>query len=469
MSREKNGSPAGDVPVRCGHATDSDPIWRQAVVTALPVTAALGPYLFPLPLGPVTLFAYRTLVVVAAAVSVVLFARWSWWRVPIARTYALLGGAWLFWAVLNAFRAPALDHAALEVAALGSGFVTGILLLQLRAYSRGSLTALRRGWVLAFLATAAVATWELTTGQHLPSSAVERVGEEALRGITLSTFGNPNNYAAFLLLAAPFLVWSHASSRRRWARVFYAACMLSLPALLFLTASRVALLGLVAELGTLWFLSRRYRGRILVYVGLLGVAGLLAFRLVGVEPRMLMELSALIGGVGEGGSIARRWNLLLSGLWLLAASWGLGVGPGGFVVLLRRGAVPFDTGGLADPHNFWIEVLSQYGLPVFICFVAWITYLAVQVWRKLGRSVADPEELGTRRVAETVLVGLAGYFFAAVANSSYMMQSTNWMFWASILVMAVYLRRSRLLAVTPVRSGTARSAGTHPFTRRDDD
>lgn len=421
--------------------------WRWIVVTALPVTAALGPYFLPIPLGGVTLFAYRALVLTVAVASVIFFARLAWWKIPIARAYALLGAFWIFWAAINSFRAPLLDRAALDVAALGFGFVAGIAMLHMRAYTLSALAALRRGWVLAFVATGAVAVWELTTGQHLPSSTVERVSEGALQGITISTFGNPNNYAAFLLLAAPFLFWSHASARSRWTRTFYVICLIALPALLFLTASRVALLGLVAEVAALWGLGRGHRMRAIGYVGLLLALGVLSFQLAGLELRMVTELSALLEGGSAGGSVAKRWNLLLSGLWLLAESMGFGVGPGGFVVLLQQGTAPYDTGGLVSPHNFWIEVLSQYGIPVFVGFILWILYLSRGAVRELMRNTDGSDYVAPRRVAETILVALAGYFFAAVANSSYMTQSTNWMFWASMVAMASFLWRRRIVTV----------------------
>lgn len=426
--------------------------WREMAVTALPLTAALGPYLIPIPLGGVTLYAYRALVLILATASLLLFPRYDWWQIPVARAYAAVGGFWIFWASLAAFWAPSLERALLEVAALGFGFVTGITMLQLGSHVLPTLNALRRGWVLAFLATGAVAGWELATGQHLPSSAVERAGPGGLQGIAISTFGNQNNYAAFLLLAAPFLLWSHTASRSRLRRIFYTGCLVLLPALLFVTASRISLLGLIAEAGFLWLIAPRYRSRLLVYLAVLAALGFVVFYLLGLEGRMVYELSVMLGGSGfggGGGSVSKRWNLMLAGLWLLVGSGGLGVGPGGFEAVLRQRLVPFDTGGLVNPHNFWIEVVSQYGVPVFGAFVLWILYLAHKVNRKRRRSVLDPEAFQTRQVAVTVLVGLVGYLFAAVANSTYMVQSTNWMFWASIVVMAAYLWRKRVVAVVP--------------------
>lgn len=434
--------------------------WRELGVAALPLTAALGPYLLPLPIGGVTIYAYRALVLVLSVSSLLLFTRFDWWEIPVARSYAALGAVWLFWGALSSFRAPSLERALVEVAALGFGFVTGLTMLQLRSHVLPALHALRKGWVLAFLATGAIAAWELATGQHLPSSAVERAPPGGLEGIAISTFGNQNNYAAFLLLAAPFLFWSHAVSRSRQRRAFYAACLVALPALLFLTASRVSLVGLIAEAGVLWVIGPRYRSKLLAYVIVLGGLGLAVFQILGLEGRMLYELSVMLtdGGFGvAGGSIAKRWNLLLAGLWLLVGSLGFGVGPGGFEALLRQRLAPFDTGGLVNPHNFWIEVLSQYGFLVFFAFVLWILYLAHQVNRKRRLAWLDPESFETRQVAETILVGLAGYLFAAVANSTYMVQSSHWMFWASIVVMAAYVWRKRLVGVV-VTPGTGPGA-----------
>lgn len=439
---------------------------------ALPLSAALGPYLLPISLGAVTLFAYRALIIALFCLSILSFSRFDWWDIPPARTYALLGAVWILWAGAGAFWAPDLNRAVLEMAALAFGFVTGVTLLQLRAYALDAMHALRRGWILAFIATSAVSAWELVTGQHLPPpGGGERL--EPIRVLATSTFGNPNNYAAFLLLAVPFLVWSHVSTRHRLRRIFYLACLLALPFLLFLTSSRVSLLGLIAEAGALWLLGSRYRFGLVAYsVAVLGM-GVAAVQALGLDLRMIQEMASLVegDGVGGSGSIAKRWGLLLAGLWLLLSSGGFGVGPGGFEPLVRRGAVPFDTGGLVNPHNFWIEVLSQYGLPIFAAFVAWLGYLTYVVLQKRRQAAVDPSELETRTISDILLTGLTGYLFAAFANSSYMTQSTNWMFWASIVVMAAYLWRKRLVGVLPVQrvdSGAGSGAAASPDPRTTD-
>jgi len=82
-----------------------------------------------------------------------------------------------------------------------------------------------------------------------------------------------------------------------------------------------------------------------------------------------------------------------------------------------------------DPHNYWIEVLSQYGVIVFVLLLVAIcsaASAAVQVARKSGYQMT-PE-------STALILLILGYVIGAAENSTYIAQATNW---AAIATMAV--------------------------------
>lgn len=424
----------GDVGSAVRHPPGSAAI--RAALVLLPVTAALGPYMVPIPVGGINIFAFRALVLLLLG-GTLAGMHLRFWESPLGRGYVALGAVWVAWGGLSILWSPVFLPAVRDVFAILLGFGVGTVLLNVGADSRWGLDALRSGWVLAYVLTALVAVWELATGHHLESPYTASVPDRALIGVAQSTLEQPNNYGAFLLLAFPFLVWSRERAEGRAWRWVHTLLLASTPIFVILSASRLAFLGLMAEMVVFGLLAFKGRRSALPYFGLVGLVVLTAIWTFGHDPRLVGKLSSALGGeVARGGSIAMRLALTLDGLWFIMISGGLGIGAGGFSELMRRGTAPHYAGGLVDPHNYWTEIGSQYGVPILVGFIALLVALAVTASRAGRRSTRAGEG-----PVQFVLVGLTGYFFAAFTNSSYLLQSTNWMFVATVLVAGVHLWR----------------------------
>lgn len=420
-------------------ATLSDDVGSLPVRTGLlllPVAAALGPYFLPVPLGGINLFGFRSLVIVLFAITLGAL-RLRCWEPPLGRAYVVLGLLWMVWGGVSVMWSPVFLPAVRDVFAVVLGFGVGIILLNVRGDERWGIDALRRGWILAFVVTGAVAAWEVATGNHLSSQYTARVPDRALIGVAQSTLEQPNNYGAFLLLAFPFLMWSREQAERRVIRWAYSAMVVFVPVLVVFSASRLAFLGLLAELAVFGALAVRGGRSRLTYFGLVGLLALVTIWVFRNDPRLVGKLSSALGGeFARGGSIAMRWALTVNGLWFIMISGGVGIGAGGFQELMREGVAPHYAGGLVDPHNYWLEIGSQYGVVVLAGF---LTFLGVLGWVGLRARQRPDVDQG---VVQFLLVGLTGYLVAALANSSYLLQSTNWMFVATILIVGVHVRRA---------------------------
>ncbi|HEY8342268.1 MAG TPA: O-antigen ligase family protein [Calditerricola sp.] len=435
--------------------------WCGWLLFFFPITAVLSTYLLPIPLPGFYLYPYRMLIIVALLVPFFLM-RISWWHALPAQLYVLLGLFWLSWGVLSLFWTPDVEAAWREMVHVGLGFAAGVGLLNLAADSPAGLCALRWGWVGAYAVTAAIALWELATGQHLPGDFAASAPPEVLRRVVMSTFVNPNNYGAFLLLAFPLLLWAYQEARRPLHRWGLALLLLGLPCLLILTASRLALLGILVQVAVFAVLMGWRRPLRMRYaVMALAVLGIGLSWAAQTNALLIHKLLSLLEGeVASGGSLAVRINLTLNGLYLLWQSGGFGVGAGGFEWMMEQGLAPYPTRQFVNPHNFWIEIASQYGAFVLVLFVLWLLVIGIMAWRILQGAnwrILTPHH----RMAVVVIVGLVGYVFAALAPSSYMGQLTNWLFLGTLLAMAVHLTAWTTVPVLAQEGGETVDATRH--------
>jgi teichuronic acid biosynthesis protein TuaE len=419
--------------------------WEQSVICAFPVTAALGPNFPSMQVGGISLSSFRLLVGFTIGCLMLSGKGLIFDFDSSSKGFFRCGLFWVGWGLCALIWGSIIwglhfDSSFLEVMAVAFGFLAGVVLLNLVFRTRNGLEALRLGWVLAFVASAIIAAWEFRTGSHLPGYQ-ESLDAPALGLIVFSTFGNPNNYAAFLALCFPFLIWSVRSSRG-WRKCLYLFLTVSLPPIAMLTMGRLGLFAILLECVLLSVLGAYYSKRILT--GLLAVAGLsiaLAVSAV-VFPasfEKILSTSEDLGTIGQGGD---RLNLVRNGLVFFERSYGAGVGPANFEHMMLAGQGPYATQGDVNPHNFWIEIASEYGLLVLLFFVAWLIFGAKRIW-KAHKAFVDRGDLKSQYAAEAMLLGLTGYVFAAMENSSYITQQSNWAFLASVLAVSCWICRSR--------------------------
>jgi teichuronic acid biosynthesis protein TuaE len=416
-------------------ATSLDVVTRilvGAVALAMPVTAALGQYLFPVNMG-LQLYGYRMLVMLA--LPLLLFATRG--RISLgkpARLFALTFYLWLVWGAASISWTPDVAAGFNEVMTVAFGAAAALVIALCCALVANGTDLLRRGWVVAYVATVIIAVWELSTHQHLPSSFAE-AGVEGAGGLVVATFGNPNNYAAFIVLAFPFIIWSLGMARgARW--LFYLLLCLSVPVVLVLTAGRLGLVALVLQGATLMVLQRRRGASLKWFLPLAAIVMIIAVMMLQANPRVLSKL-LVIGDEVNRGSGSARLNLSLNGLQFTAESFGFGKGAGSFEQLILSGQGKLPTAHISNPHNFWIEVLSQYGLLVFSCLVGSLLY-ACSVVARLSRSASMR---GANHYWPLVALGLglAGYWLVAVENSRFIPQPINWAFLGSVMALTSQL------------------------------
>ena len=127
------------------------------------------------------------------------------------------------------------------------------------------------------------------------------------------------------------------------------------------------------------------------------------------------------------------------GLWMTVETHGLGVGPGNFEAVMRSGVVPYNTYGQVDPHNAYLEILSQYGVAVFVLFMFWVASCFSVARHAVSRHDSHAGAWGV-----TVVAILVGASLSALASSTYFNASFNWMAIATVILAVANLERQAI-------------------------
>ena len=427
----------------------------------------------------------------AAAASLPALWRSRWWRQPAPMLLAL------FWALFWALSPRAL--AAAPDGRLGRGELAGLAVctfvsVAAVALSRGSrlgLQAFRWGWVVALLLTGGIGVWEVVSGRHLwtPEWAPWRFGDGS---VISSTFINPNNFSDALvgMLAGVVALWvaaGTAGTGRKALRAVLASLAVFAVGLMLLTQSRGGLVGVVV-IGTLEVLRRRRvavgaralrvvlaEHRRAVAAAVLGILVLIAATFV--VPTLaarnpLRATIALMFTDEQSRSDLLRVRLIRFALGYLRDSGWTGSGAGSFEPLFwndpHRGALP-----ATNLHNAFVELLTQYGVPVFAPYLALLVVLAAALWpgrRTGGRSTAaalDAASLNRLALRNELAGQLTAFALLGVTASSALEIPFWWLSLANAVALAWYLGSTRRIPVAAAAPGTSnRSPSPRPVGTR---
>ncbi|KGJ81770.1 hypothetical protein GY21_01460 [Cryobacterium roopkundense] len=409
----------------------------------IPILACFGPTI-PL-FGP--LFAFRVAVIVLFLATV--FQRRNAPERSALRTVALLlVFVWLLVALLLLLFRGASDFAWAE----GVSVFTGALFLLAIAAIRVPLqaqAALLVGWLIAYIGTSMVAVREIFFGIPFQNYYRLQSTNPILDGFgSASSLGNPNNYALFLVISYPILCLGAVGAKSRMLRVGYVMALCSLPVFMLATGSRIGFVTLVfvALLSAIVFLNTR---RVVLALGL-GFISALAFSEV-VRSEFLSAIQPLalffagdsfwfrnvISNISDDNSAMIRVHLLQNGLDFSLETYLTGLGLGGFEARMLSGDAAYPTQGIINPHNGVIEILSQFGVAVFILFLCLLLALWANGWKAVAQNANDR----STRVAGLALVALVGIFpILSTMNSSFLEPSISWLFLAALLLIGLALK-----------------------------
>ncbi|MGB3479106.1 MAG: O-antigen ligase family protein [bacterium] len=395
-------------------------------------TGFFGVALFAIDLGFFTLFAYRILLVLLWGLVIIRALTEGKLVFPQEkiRLFIQFFVVWIIYAIISLAWAESKIDGVRNIIFLFLG-VSVILFAIYYFKDKRDLNKLYWMWFGAFWILVLLGFWEHLTGQHL---SVSRLYSERLVFFwhrPTGVFYNPNDYATFLAISIPFMLVACRYVRNIATKIIGVLGMIAAFYLIVITGSRANTLAVIIELVfVLFFLTNLSEKLKAVFTSIICLIIALPFLPVNLFSMIVSaELSSLTARTEvQAGSIAIRSNLARNCLEFLYPTAGLGVGSGNVEYWMENFA-RHNTAGILNAHNWWLEILTNYGILIFICYIAVYLWLIIRLWRSWCRTNVPKE----RMITEALLLSLVGFSVASISSSSIMAFEPNWMLFAFAL------------------------------------
>jgi len=417
----------------------------QKVLLYLTIVAGfIGSAFLTIGVGPIHLFPYRVLLPLLwlfFAMGILHQGRLDISHIKV-KPYLQFLGLWLVYGVLSLAwalsKADAIRHIVFLFMAVS------VIFFAVYYFSNSKdLKGFYYLWLLVLAALIPIGLWENLTGNHLSVSGL--IGAPRVNIFMPSTvFKNPNDFATFLALSIPFIIALIRYRRSIFTRSVGLVVLGVSLYLLLETSSRANYLAVILEFAFLFTFLFRLKAKFKTVI----LGGLLILALVVALPGVTQRLAGTISEELESitspwsltyGSTGVRINLIKNSLIFLGRTGGFGVGAGNVEYWMENSQV-HDTHGTLNLHNWWAELLANYGVFTFAGYI--LFYLAIiaklyEIYRYLGTGIE-------KMICEALLVALVGFFFASISSSAIMTLRFQWFLFAFALAFLNYHRKKGL-------------------------
>ncbi len=280
-------------------------------------------------------------------------------------------------------------------------FAPGLAMFFLLLVWTRSATELR--WVIATMIAAGL--WLVKLAIYNPSFIKSYAGETAgiaydrlnLQKVNVN-FGNPNYLALFMVLLILLTLFALLYYRRVLVRLLMLVLTGAWFWVFFRALSRAATLALVASLLVFWLFQRRklLLGWVMAVTLLVGIAS---------APAVYFDRLRLIANYEEDASATGRIGYWETGLRLTLANPLLGVGPDNFIYYADN-----------TPHNAYLQVASELGLPALGLYLAMLfggfrsAWVARNICARQRKNLPMLHALSGALFAGCLAIALQGFF-----------------------------------------------------------
>lgn len=360
------------------------------------------------------------------------------------RLYLVFLALWFIWALGSLIWAEnkydAMRHIFYLFTGLGLSFFT-VYYTRDKSYFRSLFYTVFASVAVVML----VGLWETLTGNHLPISLLYGETRTWLNYKATSFFHNPNDFATMLALYLPIVYGIMRIGPNIPIKLGASVSILVGLYLLLVTMSRANMIALCfACLGMLFlFLSSAiYRSRFNGYIWMAGTALIslvIIFGLVlgGVLPDyQFLELKPLQGlykfGVIEANSVVSRVDLLRAGAIISQEHFLLGVGAGNAEHHMLQ--YTDQTWGLINMHNWWAEVLINYGIIIFLLYLVFFISIILALYRN---AITSPDR-DVRHMSSAIFMSMCAFPVAVTSSSTMAGMNYMWLLFALALAVINY-------------------------------
>lgn len=286
-----------------------------------------------------------------------------------------------------------------------------------------------RAMAIVILLHNLIGWYEINTGNYMFLS-IDRIIMYSRYNYPVTMFGNLNDFATFMLFSVFITYICAANTKKVLWKFIYTATMVSSASLLIITGSRANILGLILSVACFIFLSmrkQRARQTILILLTILFISILLM-------PDLFTDFYSMLSGnlqfgfSEQIGSDATRINLVKNGFLFLISTLGFGTGAGNIEYwMINYGT--YYTGNIANMHNWWMEILTGYGVLIFVLYITF--YL--KLFRDLYKTYRTSKDKKTISISLGIMSIMAGFAIGSISSSSNISSEWLWVFWSIVI------------------------------------
>ncbi|NLP33732.1 MAG: hypothetical protein GX359_00865 [Clostridiales bacterium] len=423
----------------------------QKILLYLVITAGFigdGLGFLIIPVGSIHIFPIRILMIIMWFIFVIQIlvnhGKLNISHIKVNR-YLQFFGIWVIYAILSVAWAASKSDAISNIIALFR-YVSIIFFAIYYFRNTKDLKLFYSLWLAMLCGLIIVGIWEHFTGHHLPGYGIYEEMRASFMFYPTGVFYNPNDYSTFLALSFPFATTAFRYIKNVLIRLIGLSSAILALYLIIVTESRANIIAVLLEFTFLVLLltnlRQKFKVMLLVPISLI----MLCFFMPETGQNIYSQLMAQLGSfrteaVIDTSSVAIRVNLVRNGIMFLYLTMGFGVGAGNANHWMANFAA-YKTYEVLCLHNWWLEVLVNYGIIIFVGYV--VVYICIvrnlwYVWHKT-------QDRMDRMIAEPLLLALIGFIFASMSPASVIGFSPQWFLFAFALVFInCWLKNSHMM------------------------
>ncbi|MDD3106305.1 MAG: O-antigen ligase family protein [Bacilli bacterium] len=276
--------------------------------------------------------------------------------------------------------------------------------------------------------------YEVITSNYLFIDNYNQIYYSSIQSrIPISFAGNPNDYALFLNFGIGTAIILFKAKKSALFKFLIILVLISSIILLFLTLSRANILGFLFGLFVLLIVNIK-NGRIITKTTLVILSFAIIFYLFTSELIQNYLSSILHFDFIQGSSELNRLGLIKNGLYFLKETFGFGTGLGNIEYWMSHSSI-YETGGALNIHNWWMEILVQFGIGIFLLYIAFYINLLLTFLKSLRRKSVLLET----HISSGFVFILSAFLIASISSSSNLYIEWLWIYWGIMVAFQKYI------------------------------
>ena len=282
-------------------------------------------------------------------------------------------------------------------------YVTALLLLYIISAditNRERMMKLLGFIYIAVIITALYAVYQRIVGVPVSASLTDLDLNEGVPGRVYSSFGNPNNYAEFLVMMTPVAAIFAAKIKRAWIRIPF--CLgIALPFLaLLMTYSRSCWIAMMLSCIVFVYYANKKLIPAFILVCVAAIPLLPSSILIRLSTLLTMQDSSMVFRLYVwDGTIKMVRDYFLTGI---------GLGPNSFAVIYPEYANQNALVGVPHSHMVYMELIIELGILGFFSFM----WFMLRLWKNSACSLLKTTCKTNKLVLIACLSSLVGISFA---------------------------------------------------------